>query len=49
MANKRIRLIPIPEALLAFRLRSRLGCQNQEGIGHRGDSATWQHNSAFSV
>jgi len=33
---KPIELIPMPSALLACRLRSRLGCQKQVGIGHRG-------------
>jgi len=31
-------LIPMPSALLAFRLRSRLGCQKQVGIVPRGRS-----------
>ena len=35
-ANERIHLIPMPAALLAFRLRSSLGCQKQVGIGYRG-------------
>ena len=32
-------LIPVPSALLARRLRSRLWCQKQAGIPHRGRSA----------
>jgi len=39
MANEPVDLIPMPAALLAFRLRSRLGCQKQAGIGHWGRSA----------
>jgi hypothetical protein len=38
MANEPMDRIPMPAALLAFRLRSRLGCQKQVGIGHRGRS-----------
>ena len=29
MANEPVDLLPMPSALLAFRLRSRLGCQKQ--------------------
>ena len=32
-------LTAMPSALLARRLRSRLGCQKQVGAGHRGRSA----------
>jgi len=38
-ANEPVDLIPMPAALLACRLRSRLGCQKQVGIGHWGRSA----------
>jgi len=38
-ANEPMELIPVPSALLARRLRSRLGCQKQAGIAHRGRSA----------
>jgi len=30
--------IPMPSALLAFRLRGRLGCQKHVAIGHRRHS-----------
>ena len=36
MANEPMELIPVPSALLARRLRSRLGCQKRAGIPHRG-------------
>jgi len=36
--NRPVQLIPMPSALLAFRLRSRLGCQKQVGIPDRGRS-----------
>jgi len=43
MKNKKpngpVQLIPMPSALLAFRLRSSLGCQKQVGIPDRGRSA----------
>ena len=35
-ANEPVQLIPMPSALLAFRLRSSLGCQKQVGIPDRG-------------
>jgi len=34
--NGPMELIPVPAALLARRLRSRLWCQKQAGIAHRG-------------
>ena len=37
-ANRAMDRITMPAALLAFRLRSRLGCQKQVVIGHRGRS-----------
>jgi len=36
--NGPVQLIPMPSALLAFRLQSRLGCQKQVGIPDRGRS-----------
>ena len=35
-ANGPMELIPVPAALLARRLRSKLGCQKQVGAGNRG-------------
>ncbi len=35
-ANEPVQLIPMPAALLAFRLRSSLGCQKRVGIPDRG-------------
>jgi hypothetical protein len=37
--NGPVDLIPVSSALLAFRLRSRLGGQKQAGIGYWGRSA----------
>jgi len=37
-ANEPMGLTTIPAGLLAFRLRSRLGCQDQVVAGHRGRS-----------
>jgi len=39
MSNGPMDLTPMPSALLARRLRSRLWCQKQVGAGHRGRSA----------
>ena len=38
MANGPMQLVTMPSALLAFRLRSRLGCQKQVGASDRGRS-----------
>ena len=38
-SNEPMDLTTIPAGLLAFRLRSRLGCQKQVVAGHRGRSA----------
>gem|GEM_PF-5245384 len=37
-ANEAVDLIHVPSGFLAFRLRSRLGCQKLTGIGHWGRS-----------
>jgi hypothetical protein len=37
-ANGAVELIPVPSGLLARRLQSRLWCQKQAGIPHRGRS-----------
>jgi len=37
-ANEPMHLIPMPSALLTFRLRGSLGCQKRVGIGDRGRS-----------